>query len=288
MKYTPKGSLDKDCTSVWGQNGTTTGDPVLVHDRGQVSTTSTTTKFAGLQGISINSDNFFGEAAGNSTTTTKVAAASSTGSGALGSPLSTGSDVYEELLGVTQQLLRKNTLVLSDFRTSQEFTLSFDLQPLGIVSTPSGTGWTSILHFAGSTQDCCRPYDRIPAFFFLSGSLEMYIRMDRVDAGDDGVTPQPTLTSNVWSNIAVQLKGNEFALFLNGVKYASNTRFSAKVEGKSGVKVYASSPWHEAASAHIRNIKYFRGASRSEEFTIDDYLSLMALEEKTEDGVHIE
>jgi len=142
---------------------------------------------------------------------------------------------------------RRGKMSHSNFKTKKEFTLSMDIKPKRKVR-----GWGSILHVTSKTNQ-----ERIPALFFFPGQTRLHIRVSRLGAANSGCDPSLHLPINRWTQVKIVVAGHFFKVFYNGRLVCSKGNYYKKWPAKSRMKVYTADPWHTAAHAWIRNVRYF-------------------------------
>jgi len=147
--------------------------------------------------------------------------------------------------------LRRNTRLSSNFRTTSEYDLSFDIRPMRKVR-----GWANILHFSKRNANYGQATDRSPAIWFYSNSYRLHIRQGRKGHVNDGCDPRQHLPHNRWTNVKVSLRRTRMQVFFNGRNVCNGPAYKDAVAPQSGMKVYAADPWYHAAGAQLRNLRY--------------------------------
>merc|ERR1712072_1208879 len=99
--------------------------------------------------------------------------------------------------------------------------------------------------------------ERIPALFFFPGQTRLHIRVSRLGAANSGCDPSLHLPINRWTQVKIVVAGHFFKVFYNGRLVCSKGNYYKKWPAKSRMKVYTADPWHTAAHAWIRNVRYF-------------------------------
>jgi len=147
--------------------------------------------------------------------------------------------------------LRRNTRLSSNFRTTSEYDLSFDIRPMRKVR-----GWANILHFSKRNANYGHATDRSPAIWFYSNTYRLHIRQGRKGHVNDGCDPRQQLPHNRWTTVKVSLRKTRMQVFFNGRNVCNGPAYKDAISPQSGMKVYAADPWYHAAGAQLRNLRY--------------------------------
>jgi hypothetical protein len=76
--------------------------------------------------------------------------------------------------------------------------------------------WRTIFHFNNTENNCCNPYDRIPAMFvYPDNTTKFHIRYSTDSNGNDGFDPNVTIPMGIPSLITLVFNKNNFTFYLN-------------------------------------------------------------------------
>merc|ERR1712072_724212 len=79
----------------------------------------------------------------------------------------------------------------------------------------------------------------------------------KAKCANSGCDPSLHLPINRWTQVKIVVAGHFFKVFYNGRLVCSKGNYYKKWPAKSRMKVYTADPWHTAAHAWIRNVRYF-------------------------------
>jgi len=129
----------------------------------------------------------------------------------------------------------------------QNFSLSFDLTPTGIVSSSS-----SIIHYSGDGSNS-GPSGRIPAIWFAPGTTKLLVRVATSNDANEGITSSVrSLPLKAKTSVRVEAVGKEVRLFLNNTLDSRVSVSADRLYGKA--TAYVSDPWVTPAKASIASI----------------------------------
>jgi len=152
--------------------------------------------------------------------------------------------------------LTKNRKIATGFKTTRDFTVTFDIKPTGKQS-----GWSNIVHFTKG-GNCCGSTQRIPAFFMKPNSLRMHCIMGSKKNGNSWVNSNQDLPMNQWTSVKMVLKEKTLSIYQNGKLVASKSGdvYKDAIGDESGVDVFTGDPWYKPAKADIKDLTYCRSA----------------------------
>uniref|UniRef100_A0A7S3YHN4 DUF5648 domain-containing protein n=1 Tax=Lotharella globosa TaxID=91324 RepID=A0A7S3YHN4_9EUKA len=156
-----------------------------------------------------------------------------------------------DMLNDKVHTLKKNTY-LGKVRSLQAYELSFDIKALGTVS-----GWSSILHFTATGENCCKNGDRVPAIWFFHASTRLHVRTGTSENGNDGCNPVQQLGLNKFQTVKIQVvEGGDMTVFFDDVEVCGVQMNGALYPSGNMLTIYGSDPWHPAANAQIKNLVF--------------------------------
>ena len=145
----------------------------------------------------------------------------------------------------------QNTLLKQISVLPRGWTLSFDIQPLGLVN-----GWANILH--GTTRIDHGEYGaRTPGIWFWSNTRQLLIS-SAVNGNSNFHFTSAALPFNKYSHIVIRqiqsghLNLYHYEIWINGVRQLDVVNNKAVVF--QNVKYYVSDPWYIQAKAGLKNI----------------------------------
>ena len=155
-------------------------------------------------------------------------------------------------LGVAVSNLVRNKLLTTVPKWSREWRVSFDIKPLRKV-----TGYGSILHVT-TGSNCCSYGSRIPGIWFMRNSFRLLVSNAVQGHGNFVVRTKKPLPVNSYSKVVVEqvkIDGRYvFRVIVNGATVSSSV--NKRPAEFSNVKIYSADPWHTAANAVLKIVKF--------------------------------
>lgn len=153
----------------------------------------------------------------------------------------------------TDYKLVRSQLVKTFPTYHQEYDLSLDVKPLGVVSS-----WGSIIHVTKG-ENIANFGDRIPAVWFHPGNKKLHICSSVGSNRNHCVNGNADLPSNKFTNIRIsQLfrpDTNAYWYLVHVDKKLIHQIKNTNPITLGNVKVYMANPWHSAANALVKNVK---------------------------------
>lgn len=140
-----------------------------------------------------------------------------------------------------------NNTMLGNVRVAENYRLSFNVTPKGIVGN-----WSSIIHFNGTGRDCCGAGDRSPAIFFFPGSFTLHVRIGDMSNGNWGVDVNGCMINRT-SKVVLECRNSVVKV---SVDNNTSTLVQPSKRASGPANVYGGDPWYPAANAQIENLMY--------------------------------
>jgi len=147
---------------------------------------------------------------------------------------------------------RRNKIVQTRTTWSPEWTISFDIKPMG----PSLSAFTNVLHMvANHGKD--RYGRRIPMVSFRPNSTVLHICAS-IKANRNYCFNTPPLVQNQWSNVIISQRLGEngiyeYSIMLDGIVLHNVT--NSRPRTFQNAKLYISNPRKQSANALLKSIK---------------------------------
>merc|ERR1719461_126926 len=138
----------------------------------------------------------------------------------------------------------------------EEYTVGFTIIP----GKDTYNGWSNIIHFTATGENCCDPGDRVPGVWFFKNSYKLHV-INGVHENNECPVPEP-LKPNVESVFKMVHRGNRVDVFVNGELVC--TEPSPTRVGFEKVSVYAS--MGKPANAVLKDFYFSRGVPREPEY----------------------
>lgn len=131
-----------------------------------------------------------------------------------------------------------------------DYQVAFDIIP-GPTINP---GWSNIIHFSATGNNCCNYGDRVPGVWFYPGSRRVHIidGHGAEGAGNDECAIEEELVEGQQYSIQIDMRQKVVEVFYNGVLKCTEPRVDRRVFGAA--QVFASDPWHPPCDAVIGNL----------------------------------
>ena len=140
---------------------------------------------------------------------------------------------------------KQNTVLASNLQMTQDFILTMDITPRGIVGN-----WGSIIHFT-TGPDCCSLGNRAPGIWFYPNTTNLLINLDDSNNVQTVDPSNKTLTVGKTSNLKIECRGPSVTVTLDGIttKHSTAARYSGIIK-----TVFGSDPWYTAANCSVENV----------------------------------
>jgi len=144
----------------------------------------------------------------------------------------------------------KGKVLVSQFQTAADYTMSFDLWP-----ESAKDDWRNVIHVT-SNGDCCSDGERSPAVWFYGGTTKLHVRQSWMYSGNDGCDPPSPLPTRAWTNVKLEMKNNIFQVYYNGISVCINKGMWLRRQNRQQSVIYGSNPWYQPADGKIRKLQY--------------------------------
>mmetsp|Transcript_36923 Transcript_36923/g.88919 ORF Transcript_36923/g.88919 Transcript_36923/m.88919 type:complete len:217 (+) Transcript_36923:918-1568(+) len=157
----------------------------------------------------------------------------------------------ELLIGEGFELVQGTSL--GEVNASKHFEVSF-------VVTPHGTreGWSNLIHFTSTGNNCCEEGDRVPAVHVFNQSTRLHIRSDRLGVATDGCDPIEQLPIGNATKVDIRVADGKLQVFYDSIEVCNTSAYASPTVPNETVVVYASDPWHNPALANVSHLTYTR------------------------------
>lgn len=161
--------------------------------------------------------------------------------------------MYDYNLFLIEYKLTRNQLIKTFPTYHEQFYLSIDVKPLGVVS-----GWGSIIHVTKGGDEN-EFGNRIPAIWFHPGTKRLHICTAIGSSSRHCHDEKVDLPTHRFTNIQISqavLSGAD--IFWYSIAIDKKTVFAVENPNPlylSNVKVFMANPWHISANALVKNVQ---------------------------------
>ena len=152
--------------------------------------------------------------------------------------------------------MKSNVVVGTVPKVGKEWSLSFDIKPLGVVPKNSA----SIVHLTANDKNCCDAGDRIPGVFMIRNRIQLLVCSDKDGKGNRCIK-SGKLTKGKYTSVLIQQRKTKkgrwvMTVTINGKVNKNRIVFKKDQEPKeyTNVKMYSADKWYPEANAFVKNL----------------------------------